>query len=1023
MNCYKINHYVKLLRSKYFLIKISKLAKNTTLLYPLLLLVTPVFFYSCVRTSLPPVITINSDLETLSKNKANFLTNTDSIYQFRGGAQQTTLRHKSGTHSAFSTPKSAFMLSTEIADVYRDSYVDIEVWKQGENAHLVCSIVGSKDYFSTNEVVETDSNGWQKLHLTFYLPPVKEYYQLKFYVWNSGKDTVFYDDVSLTVIKNKPFPEYSLPAFYVELDTSAMMSLMETRIKAFKAGILQSSEDGDWVDGFVFADNMDMKAKLRLKGDWLDHLHGSKWSYRVKLKKDFSWNRMKVFSLQNPMARLGVNEWFLHQVMMSEGLLTTRYGFIPMTLNGRNMGLYAWEEHFVKQLVESQNRREGPILRFLENALWDTRVLDDKKMMNNKKTPVFQAAAIEPFASGKIAEDSGMFQQYLIAQNLMYQYKNRLAKASDIFNVEMMAKYFAMADVFLARHSIIWHNQRFYYNPVLCKLEPIAFDCYSDIGLEDQKKNPIWGFQHHDITQPDEFIMIHELFNDTDFLNSYVNYLARYSNADFLDSVFTYYQPKTDYYDSLIKREYPAEFLFKSNVLVNAHTIRDVLPAFEKQISEMKRDHKSWKNTPSQNQVYDSILPAFFAPNLVLAYKQQMMGDSCLIKVKSFFPESMVILGVGKTAKKIREIIVPVPELQASKKGNPMESFFIAHGTEVNYLFFSLASSDEVSSIEIKPWPEPDGASTPQQQLTTSFPFPDTSLISKVKGDQVYIKKGINVINHPVWIPGGYMVHFEPGTTVNLINKAGFISYSPVIMRGTSDSPVVITSSDFTGNGFTVLQAEGRSHVEHTRFENLNTLNYKAWVLTGAVTFYESDVDMIHSVVYRNQCEDGLNIIRSKFLTEDVTFDYTWGDAFDSDFSNGLVLNCKFTNLGNDAIDFSGSTITIQDVTIDKASDKGISGGELSHLTVKNTSIRRCNIGIASKDLSIVKVTGTRVLDCNYGLVLLQKKPEFGPGTLIFNQSTIQNPQTEMLIEVGSMVIKDGTEIPGSVKDASNLFY
>ena len=177
MNCYKMNHYVKLLRSNLSLGNISKLAKKTTLLYPLLLLVTVAFFSSCVRTPLPPVFTMNSDLEVLSKNKANFLANNDSIYQFKGGAQQTTLRHKSGTHSAFSTPKSAFILSKEIADVYRDSYVDIEVWKQGENAHLVCFLPETRDYFSTDEVVETDSNGWQKLHLTFYLPPVKEYYQ------------------------------------------------------------------------------------------------------------------------------------------------------------------------------------------------------------------------------------------------------------------------------------------------------------------------------------------------------------------------------------------------------------------------------------------------------------------------------------------------------------------------------------------------------------------------------------------------------------------------------------------------------------------------------------------------------------------------------------------------------------------------------------------------------------------------------------------------------------------------------
>ncbi|PKP31906.1 MAG: hypothetical protein CVT99_06775 [Bacteroidetes bacterium HGW-Bacteroidetes-16] len=989
----------------------------------LLLITIIVVTISCVRNNVPAEFYLKSDLEFLTKDNKYFVAYNDSSSSFSGGLYQTTLRHKSGIHSAFSTPKSAFILSTEIAEVYRDSYVDIEVWKQGENAHLVCVLPETKDYFSTSEVVETDTSGWQKLHLTFYLPPVKEYYQLKFYVWNSGKDTVYYDDVSLKVIKNKPFPEYSLPAFYVELDTSAMMSLMETRIKAFKAGILQSSEDGDWVEGFVFADNMDMKAKLRLKGDWLDHLHGSKWSYRVKLKKEFSWNRMKVFSLQNPMARLGVNEWFLHQLMMSEGLLTTRYGFIPMTLNGRNMGLYAWEEHFVKQLVESQNRREGPILRFLENALWDTRVLDDKKMMNNKKTPVFQAAAIEPFASGKIAEDSGMFQQYLIAQNLMYQYKNRLAKASDIFNVEMMAKYFAMADVFLARHSIIWHNQRFYYNPVLCKLEPIAYDCYSDIGLEDQEKNSIWGFQHQDLTQPDEFIMIHELFNDTVFSKSYIHYLTKYSNVDFLDSVFSHYQPKTDYYDSLIKREYPEERFFKSNVLVNAQKIRDLMPAFEKQVNEMKMENRKWKNNPVQNQKYDSVLPAFFAPNLVLAYKQKVAGDSCLLKVKSFFPDKIIVLGVGKTSKKLREIVVPVPDLNGSCNGIPAETSFYVNNEKTNYLFFSITSSDEVFSIEINPWPEPNGAMSPYQELISTFPFPDTSIISKVNGNKVYVKGGKNTIDHPIQIPAGYVVNFEPGTTLDFIKKANFISYSPIIMRGTPDAPVVITSSDFTANGFAVLQAEGRSQVEYARFENLNTLNYKGWVLTGAVTFYESDVDIKHSVVYRNQCEDGLNIIRSQFLTEDVTFDYTWGDAFDSDFSNGLVLNCKFTNLGNDAIDFSGSTITIQNVTIDKASDKGISGGEMSHLTVINNTIKGCNIGIASKDLSVVDVTDTKILDCNYGLVLLQKKPEYGPGTLYFNQSTIQNPQTEMLIEVGSMVIKDGTEISGSVKEASNLFY
>ena len=87
---------------------------------------------------------------------------------------------------------------------------------------------------------------------------------------------------------------------------------------------------------------------------------------------------MKVFSVQSPMARMGISEWFLHQIYMKEGVLTTRYDFIPFNFKGRNLGIYAYEEHFVKQLLESQDRREGPIIRFLEDAMWDTRVFNEE---------------------------------------------------------------------------------------------------------------------------------------------------------------------------------------------------------------------------------------------------------------------------------------------------------------------------------------------------------------------------------------------------------------------------------------------------------------------------------------------------------------------------------------------------------------------------------------------------------------------------------------------------------------------
>jgi hypothetical protein len=981
-----------------------------------------VILASCVRNETPPYLLVESSLEELSEKGNMFVANNDLAYLLKGGKYQTSQKSRSGNYSAYSTPKNPFVLAIEFPNVFRDSYVEVTIWKQGENAHLVGVIEGSKRYNSVNNVVELDSMGWEKLNLKFYIPPLSDYSNLKIYVWNSGQDTVFYDDISIEIQRDKEFPEYTLPAFHLEMDTSDILSLMDTRKRAFKAGILQS-KDEDWVGGFVFSNDKMMKSKLRLKGDWLDHLHGSKWSYRVKLKKDNTWNRMKVFSIQNPLSRLGVNEWFLHQLMISEGLLTTRYGFTPLTFNGRSKGLYAWEEHFVKQLPESQNRREGPLVRFVENALWDARVLDADEKMNYKKTPVFDVAVIKPFSSGKVVRDTGMYNQFLIAQNLMMQYRTRSKSATEIFDLEMMAKYFAMADVFLARHSLIWHNQRFYYNPVICKLEPIAYDCYSDIGLEKNIKNPITGYFNSGVTQPDEYIMVRELFNDTTFLNYYITSLEYFANVNYLDSVFQYYNTEVNYYDSLIKREYPDHKFYSQDILLNAERIRNTLPTFINQVAEMKSKDEKWENFSYVRNDYDTILPEFFASNLVIVYKEKVVGDSTILKVKNYFTEQLIILGVGKFNKKIREVIVPIPVLEKANNGKPVVETFKVSNNQVNYLFFSVEGSNKLYSVEINQWPEPTGAITPFQRLVDKYPFPDTSLIDKVVGGDIFIKSGRNIVDHPVLIPEGYVVHFRKGTIIDLINKASIISNSPVSMNGTKDSQIVITSSDFSSKGFVVMQAKTESIVDYVTFENLNTINYNGWIHTGAVTFYESDVTITNSRFYRNQCEDALNIIRSDFEVAKSTFEYIYGDAFDADFCTGNIISTSFINIGNDAMDFSGSTINISHSEVIGANDKGISGGEDSKLVIFDTKIRNANIGLASKDLSIVEVNNSHIESCNFGIVLLQKKPEFGPSVMVLKNTQILHSKTEMLIEVDSKVEIDGRIINGEEQNLSAKFY
>ncbi len=53
-----------------------------------------------------------------------------------------------------------------------------------------------------------------------------------------------------------------------------------------------------------------------------------------------------------------------------------------MKVNGERRGIYAYEEHFAKHLIESRNRREGPIIKFDETAIWEM----NQKNLSRRKT-------------------------------------------------------------------------------------------------------------------------------------------------------------------------------------------------------------------------------------------------------------------------------------------------------------------------------------------------------------------------------------------------------------------------------------------------------------------------------------------------------------------------------------------------------------------------------------------------------------------------------------------------------------
>ena len=300
------------------------------------------------------------------------------------------------------------------------------------------------------------------------------------------------------------------------------------------------SQDTDWAKGHIKNEPKNLPVELRLKGDFLDHLRGEKWSFRIKVGGEFAWNRLKTFSVQNPETREFLNEWFYHEWLTREGVLSPRYDFMPLTLNGKNLGIYAFEEHFDKQLPEFKQRREGVIVRYAEDGVWLGRKREydafGEIMYHPHLTDAFEASPAEPFKAGKTQKSETLNKQFESAQSLLHQYKYNLKPPSAIFDLKLLAKYYAITDILQAYHGLFWINQRFYYNPVTTKLEPIGYDGFSH--APNWVKRPFFAYPtyQNDVSMLPFF---KNLFLDNDFLEQYIAELYRLSNPAYMQQLFS----------------------------------------------------------------------------------------------------------------------------------------------------------------------------------------------------------------------------------------------------------------------------------------------------------------------------------------------------------------------------------------------------------------------------------------------------------------------------------------------------
>lgn len=721
-----------------------------------------------------------------------------------------------------------------------------------------------------------------------------------------------------------------------------------------------------WFKVDIQTDSLNLsKAQIRLKGDWTDHIKSGTPSYRIKIKNKF-WKRTKSFSLQKPQTRDNLNEYLFHKMLQQEDVLSPRYGFIELLLNGESQGLYAYEEHFEKQLVEYNKRREGPIIHFNENRLWKIR---EKYPDFEKKAPVFHTNIIEAFKSKKTLKSPLLKKQFISAQNLLHSFQFGQSKASDVFDIELMAKYIALIDLNKAFHSLIWHNMRFYFNPITQKLEPICFDGYTSEGPSDWVKAPFTGYHKifdQSYNSPQDKL-IKALFKDPVFTKKYIAYLSKYSSHEYVKSFLEKNNTEIKILSRFIKQEIKSYNYNFSFLAQNAKDIQNGLIDISSKLDSV--------GLFEEKHLYN-IDSTILHPELFInAYK----GESGLLEITHFLDHDFFISGSGNKKKKADKSFLYTIDANQDYY-NPKLYKTNIRVEDMKYIFISPLSQKKEYNIKVNPWPAPR-TYIERKTLTESSDL--TKLIGAVvKEKNITFLPGRYKYKTNIIIPQGYNVSFLAGHQLDLVDSANFISFSPVNMRGTKSNPIRIMSSNKDAQSFSVILNGGKCVLEHVLFESLGALSIKRWKLSGSVNFYNTDLEMKNCKIQKNHCEDALNTIRSNLKIDNLIIKNTYADAFDSDFCNGEINELQVEYIGNDGLDFSGSNVRVSNCFLSQIGDKAISCGEESNIKGEKIQIEKAVTGIASKDLSKVILSNILIKSCQNGLSAYIKKDEYGPAKI-----------------------------------------
>ena len=802
-----------------------------------------------------------------------------------------------------------------------------------------------------------------------------------------------------------------IPELVIDVKFRNMQKIYQKRTEALEKGVLIQGSD-DFVPGSIRMGDRTAKIKLRLKGDHTDHLEGDKWSFRIHVSGKDHILGMRRFSLQHPKTRGYQGEALFFETLRYMGVLAPRYLLVNVTINGNDVGVMALEEHFSKELLETNGRRDSPIIRFDESLYWEE--IASNPAPGGALFDDHRNTYIDTFRSSRIAKSKRLSGEAAAATGLLRAFSEEKLEPSRVFDSERVGCFLAAAQLWGAYHAVRWHNLRFSLNPLNMKLEPIGFDA----DVQGRKKPGV--VIGHDNT------LMAALLDDPEIFSAYRKGLEKLANGIIDGSLTGRLQAVEADFLAATQKEF---------FLLQPFPYKELEERAKYLMSTTDAEHKGYGATPAEKQ-YPTLIHAYLVQDGAMPYLElanavpsvvEVLSATWVTKGKSpdieFHPLSGVVLPIQLPATRAyAQPAINRVQYQALTESAGYELQVVAR----------IQGQKMTQTVTAKPYhavynKHPIPVSSVEEQLS-QHPF--LSLDSENKS--LHVQPGRWQVKGSIIVPRGFSLAVSADTSLQFEPHAALIAHGPLQFTGRDDALIQLEGIEDgqgagTWQGIAVLEAGSPSKWSYVSIRNTTGIDQPGWSLTGGVTFYASDITMDHSYFHGHRGEDALNIVHSRFELSNVDIVDTASDGLDADFSEGRIKGGTYQSIGKagggDGIDVSGSVVTVEGAHFRDISDKALSVGEESTMTAKNLVIERVGTAAASKDGSRLDIVDSAIREMQQaGLMAYIKKPEFGGARIEARNLDVAGEAPTARVQTGSIITIDGEVIATEDVEVERLY-